>query len=53
VKIPTAFSAEKAIAIFRFGAGQGPQAGRVAGVRQGDKFNVLFIDRNYSVYDHG
>jgi hypothetical protein len=52
-QVPNAFSAEKALAIFRFGVGQGPRSGRIAGVRKGDKFNVLFIDRNYSLYDHG
>jgi hypothetical protein len=51
-QIPKNFEKEKAIAVFRFGAGRGPRAGRIAGVRQGDKFNILFIDRDYTLYAH-
>jgi hypothetical protein len=51
-QIPDTFSDEKAILVFRFGAGGGPRAGRIAGVRDGNRFHIVFIDRNYSLYDH-
>jgi hypothetical protein len=51
-QMPPNFANEKAIMVFRFGAGRGPRAGRIAGVRDGERFTILFIDRNYSLYGH-
>jgi hypothetical protein len=47
--IPPFFEREKQIMIFRISG----KKGRIAGVRRLDKFYVLFIDHNFTLYDHG
>jgi hypothetical protein len=47
--IPPQFKAEKRIMIFRIAG----KKGRIAGVRKAEKFFVLFIDRDFTLYDHG
>jgi hypothetical protein len=51
--IPPKFAKEKALMVFRFGGGTGPRAGRIVGVREKERFSILFVDRDYSLYDHG
>jgi hypothetical protein len=51
-QIPAQFKAEKSLMVFRFGGGTGPRAGRIAGVRAKDRFSILFVDRQYKLYEH-
>lgn len=39
------------IIVFRFGGGR--HGGRIAGVRRDNVFHVLFIDRDFTLYNHG
>ena len=54
--IPEKFSKHDAMVVFRFG-GCGNVAsktsGRIAGVREKERFYVLFVDSSFSLYDHG
>jgi hypothetical protein len=54
--LPDRFSAHENVWVFRFG-GPGRVAsktsGRIAGIRDKDRFFVLFIDRDFTLYDHG
>jgi hypothetical protein len=49
-QIPAALPNGEAVLVFRFGSGS--SAGRIAGFRQGHRFNVLFIDSKFDLYDH-
>jgi hypothetical protein len=54
--IPDRFSKVKSLWVFRFGgAGRvaSKTSGRIAGVKENDRFHVLFIDGDFSLYDHG
>jgi hypothetical protein len=54
--LPEIFAKHDSVCVFRFGGGGGvasKTSGRIAGIRQGEKFYVLFIDRNFALYDHG
>lgn len=49
--LPTPFTGEKQAMIFRFGGASG---GRIIGIRdEKDMFYVLFIDHDFTFYDHG
>jgi hypothetical protein len=54
--LPIEFSKHTHIHIFRFG-GCGrvgsKTSGRIAGIKENERFYVLFIDREFSLYDHG
>lgn len=55
-KIPVPFSKKEAVFVFRFGGGGrvgSKTSGRIAGIKDGDKFYVLFIDSKLNLYDHG
>lgn len=54
--LPTLFKTLQEIWVFRFGGGGNVgsrTSGRIAGVREGDSFFVLFIDRDFTLYNHG
>ena len=54
--LPSAFNTHKEIWVFRFGGGGNVgsrTAGRIAGIRDDEKFYVLFIDRDFTLYNHG
>ena len=44
--LPATFSALEQIMVFRF------SGGRIAGTRTGDRFHILFIDHNFTLYKH-
>lgn len=49
--LPVPFTEHKQAMIFRFGGATG---GRIVGVRDNkDRFYFLFIDHDFSFYDHG
>jgi hypothetical protein len=50
--LPEKFSDLDAVMVFRFG-GTGKRSGRIVGTRHDERFHVLFIDRDYTLYDHG
>lgn len=55
-KIPEPFSKAEAVLVFRFGGGgavASRTAGRIAGIKDRDRFYVLFIDSRFDLYDHG
>lgn len=47
---PAPFDQDGALMVFRFGGAKG---GRMVGARRGERFFVLFIDRDFTFYDHG
>jgi len=55
-KVPEPFSKAEAVLVFRFGGGGGVGSrtgGRIAGIKDGDRFYILFIDSKFDLYDHG
>ncbi|WP_319797663.1 hypothetical protein [Nitrobacter sp.] len=49
--LPDELKSHQEVMVFRFGGGK--RGGRIAGIRDGFKFSILFIDRNFKLYDHG
>lgn len=49
--LPDAFSRINQVMVFRFGGKT--TAGRIVGHRNNDRFYVLFVDRDFTLYDHG
>lgn len=47
--VPDRFSDQEAVCVFRFGG----KKGRIAGVKFDKNFYVLFIDRDFTLYEHG
>jgi len=55
-KMPDKFRKESSVMVFRFGGGGrvgSTTSGRIAGIREGERFYVLFIDSKFKLYDHG
>ena len=48
-RAPAPFDKIERMMVFRFG---GKKGGRMAGVKDGEKFFILFIDHNFTFYDH-
>jgi hypothetical protein len=46
---PSPFDKAEAVMIFRFGGAKG---GRMAGVKKDEKFYILFVDHDFTLYDH-
>lgn len=46
---PPPFSNETQVVVFRFGG----KKGRIVGIKRDSMFYVLFIDHNFTLYDHG
>lgn len=54
--LPEKFSRCDNVWVFRFGGGgrvASKTSGRIAGIRENERFFVLFVDRDFTLYDHG
>jgi len=50
--MPCIVENDEPMIVFRFGKAK-KRNGRIVGVRRDNKFYILFIDRNFTLYDHG
>jgi hypothetical protein len=54
--LPQAFRNKSEVMVFRFGGGGGvgsKTSGRIVGIKEKECFFVLFVDRDFTLYDHG